>query len=427
MDIIILIISLALLYKKKIAWVLFGIILLTNNYLNIYTGPTDFPFPHNVWDSGLILYLALSFYLLKKNNFKLPQSSLTKSVKIFYLFLLLSIFVDLIVNGIDMLSIVKTSRHWIFLSCIWIFVYIDNKDVIKLIKYLLNALVLISVIMLIEFFFNIRLFAEEIRTEYLSPGFLVEKGSIPSILILFFIIVLFTSYFKFKPGKKYLYISIFLSVIIVSTIRSLFIATVIGIIVIQILQKKVKFRTLLFGMIIVTSLIIIAYMNPILKERFSIGFSEIQGLNLKGNIQGNLSFRLLQALERLNYISQNLQYTIFGIGNVTEFNFPNIFIIGLRDLSGRVTQLDTADIAWSLLFIRLGFLGLILYLYNYVKVLYAFYLKRFQNPLALTMFIFLLINLVLISFTSSDIASGQFWLLPILVYYQIKNTSYNEI
>jgi hypothetical protein len=150
-----------------------------------------------------------------------------------------------------------------------------------------------------------------------------------------------------------------------------------------------------------------------------MGFDEMQNFTLEGNVQGNFSFRIFQAAERLNYISQSFQYEIFGVGSITEQNFPYIFKIGLRNESGIVTQLDTADIAWSLLFLRLGFLGTFIYLIFYVNILFKLYKLKFSNPLVITTFVYLFINLSIISFASSNIATGQFWLFPVLIYYTI--------
>jgi len=422
MDVIVLLVSLILLYKGNLTWVLFSLILLTTSFLNLGSNISEFLFTHNVSDSGLVLYLALCFYILKQNNFKLPKTPLSKYIKLFLLFLLVSIMVDLIFNGIDLLSIIKTSRHWIFLSCIWIFALIPEENIKKLIKYLLNALAIAAIITIIDFFFNVQLLGKEVKTEYLTPGFLIERAAIPSVLIIFFILLLFSKHFKFELKIKYFYIFIFSTVLITSMIRSLFLATVLGILLVYILQEKLKLKNLFAGIILILVLIFLVTTNPIIQERFSEGLRDVQTFDLTSNVQGNFSLRILQMAERFYYVSQSFQRVLFGVGNITEQNFPYVFTIGLRDEFGMVTQLDTADIAWSLLFLRLGFLGTIIYVIYYVNLLIRFYKLRLISPLSITMFVYLFITITIISFASSDIASGQFWLFPILIYYQIKKT-----
>ena len=416
MDILILIISLFFLYNGKLAWVLFFLIVLTTQYLGAGTFTSEFPFPHNVYDSGLILYLALSVYLLSKNNFKLPKTPFSKYLKYFYSFLLISIVVDIIFNGIDLLSIIKTSRHWIFLTCIWIFYYIPGKEIKKLVDYLLYALVIISIIMLVEFFSGIQILIQQ-NTELLAPGVLIERGLLPSGIIMFFLFLLFSRYYKFKSLTRYFFIAVFAAVLINSLVRSWLFAAVLGIFLLFFLREKLKLKNLLAGIAIVAGIVLIVYINPISKERFTQGFEDVQSFSIEGNAQGNFSYRILLAAERLNYVMKSYQYEIFGIGNITEYNFHSTFYIGLRDASGRVIQLDTSDIAWSLFFLRLGFVGTLIYLIYYTKFLTTFYRLRLNSPLAITTFTYLFINLIIISFVSWDIANGWFLLFPVLLYF----------
>ena len=153
----------------------------------------------------------------------------------------------------------------------------------------------------------------------------------------------------------------------------------------------------------------------------SIITREIQKFSLTSNeIEGNYSFRILHAQERLNYITQNAQNTIFGLGNISEENFSEVFEIGLLEESGRITQLDTGDIAWSTFFIRLGLLGTVFYLFIFVRLLLNFYRIQKYNSLALVTFVYLLVNLTIMSFASSSMATGQFFLLPVLLYFLSK-------
>jgi len=421
MDIVFLLIGFFLLFKEKLAWVLFTIILLTTDYLGIGINISEFPFIHNVSDAGLILYLALCFYILNKNKFKLLKTSLSNYIIIFYFFLLISFFVDLLINNIDFVSIIKTSRHWIFLSCIWFFNYIPRIEIRKLINYLFGATVIISIIMLFEFFTGIQILEQNYSTLMAKSGELFVRGSIPSIFVPFYLLLLLSNFFKFKFKFKFFYVIIFLAVLITSVIRSWFLAIVFGIFLIFVLQNKKQFNNFFKGIIVVIGMFLLVFTNPIINERFVTGFEEIQNFSLTSNeIKGNYSFRILHARERLNYITSGFQHTIFGLGNISEENFSEVFEIGLLEESGRITQLDTGDIAWSIFFIRLGLLGTILYLFIFVRLLLNFYRIRKHNSLARVTFVYLLVNISIMSFASSSMATGQFFLLPILLYFLCK-------
>jgi len=422
MDIIILLIGFFLLFKGKLAWVLFTIIFLTSSYLGLGTDISIFPIEHNVSDAGLILYLALCFYILNKSKFKLGKTIMSKYLIILYIFLVITFIIDLLFNNIGFISIIKTSRHWIFLSCIWFFYYIPYKEIRKLIDYLFTSTVIISLIMLVEFFFETQILGKEYETLVSESGNFLTRGSIPSTFVPFFLLFLFTPFYTFKLKTKNFYIVLFSAVLITSVIRSWYLAMIVGFIILLFLQNKLKVKTIFTGILIMSGLIVAVSFNPIIKERFKEGFEEVQNFNFstEKDLQGNYSFRMLHAEERINYILQNVQYTFFGLGNVTEENFPEVFAIGLVADTGGVIQLDTADIAWSTLFIRLGLLGTSLYLLFFVSILVFFYRNRKNNPLATVTFVYLFINLTILSFASSTMATGQFFIFPVLLYFLSK-------
>lgn len=428
MDIIILVISLLLMIQGKLAWVLLSLIALTTSYLEAGSNMATFPVNHNVSDSGLILYLSLFIYLLKKNNWKLIKTSLINYVSVLYIFLLVAIFFDLFINDIDLGSIVKTSRHWLFLSCVWIFFYIPTNEIEKLIKYLLNLTALITVIMLIEFFTGIQILGREAMIETSKTGSSFTRASIPSTFTLFFMFLLFSDYFKITKKAKYIYIALFSAIIITSMIRTMFIATVIGMLMLVWLKGKgkEKIRSLIGTTFAVAILFVVALSNPVINERFTSGFNEVQTFDTNKEVEGNFSFRLLQMDERVQYLIKSPQYSIFGIGNIIEEKFPDIFQIGLKDENGRATQLNTGDIAWSLLFLRLGFFGTFIYLLFYIKFLRLTFNLRRRSLIGATTFLFLFINLTMLSFSSSTIAIGTFWLFPVLLYYAISKKTSNE-
>jgi hypothetical protein len=423
MDIIILIISLLLLFRGKLAWVLLGLLALTTSYLGAGTNLSTFPFTHNVSDSGLILYLALFLYILKKNNGKLKKSSIGKYLIAFYIFLLISIFIDIKLNNIDLISIIKTSRHWIFLSCVFIFYYIPTEDVEKLFIYLLRATAIISGIILIEYLTGTKIIDISTVSEVSETGHEFTRGAIPSTFTLFFLILLIGNYFKFNRKIKYFYIILLLAVILASMIRSMLVASVISIIMIVLLKEKLKIKNIMLTIATLIILITIIFSIPPIKQRFSNGIEDMTSLNIDKNINGSFSYRIFHLAERINYISSKQQYSIFGIGNIDEKDFKDVFIIGIKDSdTQKVWQLVTPDIAWSTLFLRLGYLGTFVYILFYFSTL-RLYQFRIQSSLALTLFIYLVISLVMISFASWDISQGQFMILPMLAYFYITKTN----
>jgi hypothetical protein len=420
MDIIILIISLLLLFRGKLAWVLLGILALTTSYLGAGTNLSTFPVTHNVSDSGLILYIALFLYILKKNKGKLKKSSISYYLIAFYIFLLLSIFVDIFINKTNIISVIKTPRHWLFLSCIFIFYYIPSNEVEKLIKYLFGITSIISIIMLIDFTTGIKIINIDNVKEISVSGVEYTRGLIPSTYTLFFIFLLISNYFNFSKGFKYLYISLLLAVIFASMIRSLLTAAIIGILMTILFKEKLKLKNIVISILSFIILISIITSIPLVKERISSGIEDLTTIDVKrGNNNGTFSYRILNLTERVNYIFNKTQYSLFGIGNIEEKNFKEVFVFGLTDEStGNVVQTNSPDIAWTNLILRLGFLGTLFYLVFYLST-FGIYMYRKTSPLSLTLFIYLFINFTMISFASWNIAQGQFMLFPMLLYFYI--------
>jgi len=420
MDVIFLLIFLFFLLKGKYTWVLFGIILLTTNYLGAGTNLSNFPVQHNVSDSGLLLYLALSLRILFRTNGKLSSGPFDKYLLFFYLFLLLSIFVDIFINKIDLLSIIKTSRHWLFLTCFWIFYYIPKEEIKKLLIYLLTATLFINLISITEYTFGIEILGLRKSEERLLTGMTFSRGAIPSTFSIFFMFLVFLDYFELKLKWKIIIIGILAAGILISMIRSLIIAVIISLALIILIKRRKTFKESLLTMSIIVTFIWIVFASPFIKERFNEAYMDLKELDTsKRNVSGNLSFRALHIAERFKYVSHRIQYSIFGIGNITEESFPRIFKTGLRNDQGQFVQLDTSDNAWSLLFIRLGIVGTIIYVLLYFKFLFLDINMYSRSIMALVMFVFLIINLIVLSFASSTIANGSFWILPTLLYFTI--------
>lgn len=82
---------------------------------------------------------------------------------------------------------------------------------------------------------------------------------------------------------------------------------------------------------------------------------------------GNFSFRIAHLHERMAFISNDVARWPIGVGFVHEDSAvaQNLgFRIGLKNIyTGRVVQVDTGDIAWSVVVIKTGFLGLGLLVY----------------------------------------------------------------
>lgn len=419
MDILIALVCLFFLFKNRLDNVLLGIFILTSSYLGALGNISPFPLPHNVSDSGLVLYICLFIYIFAKYGLQAIDNRIALAISIFFVFLLLSFLVDLFFNSIDIVSIIRTSRHWIFLSAFWIFPKIPLKHKTAFLKKLLYFTIAVTAIMLIEYFFKIEILNTRIIAESNYMGDRYLRAPIPSTYSLFFLLVLLTPLRIVSPKQKLLICALISFSILFSMIRSIIVAALLGILYLLRHNKLLSRQSILVTLLVILLSAGVFSSNDYIRLRFSQAFLEISSLSSNRPGSGNLIFRFSHLIERFHYVSHKPQYIIWGIGNVHEEDFHPVFKIGLP-VEGQISQLDTGDIAWSILFLRIGFLGTLLYLLLYLFVLQQFYRYRQLSRLSLPALIYLLLNLLILSFASSLPANGQFWLLPFLLLNLIR-------
>lgn len=120
-------------------------------------------------------------------------------------------------------------------------------------------------------------------------------------------------------------------------------------------------------------------------------------------------------MERYDYIMQESETAIRGLGYVSESTFKrDIFNIGLHNEFDEIIQLDTGDIAWSLLFVRLGLLGLAFYLFMYFRIVVEYGKHMHNNRFNGFFFSMLLVFILFTSLGNAIIACSDFFIYPLL-------------
>ena len=151
-------------------------------------------------------------------------------------------------------------------------------------------------------------------------------------------------------------------------------------------------------------------------------YMDIEDVEL--DTESTLLFRLAHFYERYLITTETNIGTIFGVGFMTEgsqYTYNNFnFIIGLTDkTTNEVIQVDTSDIAWSLLIIRYGILGSLIIIAFYVYFI-IFYGKRQSNGVCLSMMLYL-IFIIGLSNTSDQLYYANYLIFPLIcnnIYYE---------
>ncbi|MBR3982111.1 MAG: O-antigen ligase family protein [Bacteroidaceae bacterium] len=416
--------SFFILRKRKLEWTLVIIMALGTNLFHFSKFFNDYLFIPNTTDGALLLILLISFCYRNKRVDMTPYKDIHKVVKLFLVYLASITLVDLVVNGTPFVSVVKTSRHWLCLLILFVIPQIPYNTLYKTLRITFYITLTISALIIFEYFAGTDFFTRIIE----ENG--IKRGALPTYYALLYTFLIFTDYYRFSKIKKYLYLGILIASQLVSTTRSISLAIVLGIAVCIWYLSTNKFNSFLKLGGLCIAIYVTSFALPSLHERFNEAFDEISGMEQSSknlDAEGNTTFRLYMVAERYQYLKTNPQYYLLGIGNVIEQEFPTIFMIGgYNKEMRRPTQLDTGDISWSPIILRLGILGLVIYLIMTFKFI-TFQNHAKKDLLCITTKTYLLITLIVISFASSTYARGEFWIMPMICIVMVSQVyMYND-
>lgn len=156
----------------------------------------------------------------------------------------------------------------------------------------------------------------------------------------------------------------------------------------------------------------VLYTSASFSERLTSVVAETGDISQEEN-SGNFSYRILHAQERWKYIKKDPIMLTRGFGYLHEKNLKKqIFIFGVYQ-NGQQQQLDTGDIVWTLFFIRLGLLGIFLYIHMYISIFKQYYKKR-DRKICLLFASMMISYLVFTSLGNCIISYSYFFVYPIL-------------
>lgn len=427
MDIAFLIIGIICLHYRKpeISFTIF--IGLSTSYFQMGTNLSELIVAHNVSDTGMLLFFYMYFYgIWNKQQYPLPVSrQLYWPLFAFGLFLVLTVLYDY-ARGRTVISILQTYRHWILLFFAMPFVRLYPISTFeKSVKLIMYMSVFATVLILMDHYAGTHILQKDAGMFLSKSGVAYKRGAIPTTYCIFYIFLLLTDYYKdLNPKLKYLFVGLFFLSIAASMIRSQLFSVLLGIFFILYITEKIRISNLGTIFISVGLIMGIVLSDSGLRERTLLGIKEVQGLSSTSSKkeEGNMTFRLNLLKERYEYVSSKWDRTLFGIGSIREKEFPTTFKVGLYNAQiGRATQLDTSDIAWAILVLRLGILGTILLMFIWVKMVGLF--KICSNTFGKAGYVFLCISF-LISFCGPNFSQGNYWLfmlILLMVSYHIEN------
>ena len=415
MDLLLVLLALLLIFlNKKMEWVLVIIMALcTDLFLlgSLVENVCIFP---QLTDGALCLVMLL-FLLPKRSKIEPTEDYklLNKIVKIFFCYLSFLIVIDIVFYEISLLSFVKTSRHWLFLLFLYVVARYPKNVLSKALTITLWIVVIISTLILLESVLGVEILFER---KVGASG--IIRGKLPPYYGIFFSILMYANYWRYNKAKQYLLLAILVLPQLLSATRSVALAIFLGILLFIYFFSKNKLRASCKILFVCMFLGGVIFSIPGLRERMLAVQEEYKKTNSKEiTVEGNTTFRLALLAERYEYLKKNPQYFLFGLGNVHERDFPEIFEIGLYDEErGRTIQLDTSDIAWVGILLRMGIVGVFLFILAFLFIIRQLLMKE-DDVLDIALGAYLVSVLLVLSFAGATYGNGNFWILPLICIF----------
>ncbi len=360
-------------------------------------------------DFALVL---LFMFLLSRLHFHiqlLRSDGIARTAALFAVFIVAGILYSYLGLHYDLNTILRAARRFFFVLGYFVYRELEVDEIRSVVRALMLVTVLQSVVFLLQLVLGVSILnrqSEEFAalSDRGAVGDWKRLYNIPEYTVLF----LFYAMYDDSIKKRYRLISIIiLGAALVSTLhRSWLSAFIVSLAFAALFRSKGLWKKLSISFAVLAFAFIPA-LFPALGERMDSGMEDFTnavngGYDTHSNkFDDSFSFRLAHAMERFDYVVTDPKRWMFGMGFLTEDSGESRYLnfsVGWTDKYG-TRQIDTADIAWSIMFLWLGFGGTVLYLLYYFRTLVAMWTKRdISVSIAICAY---MIMAFIISFTSS--------------------------
>lgn len=411
--------------KGRGAFVFFFLLTGGFHFLSLDWCPVKYP------DFAVAYLVAVSLLNIHKGNrdFFKPQIKIYKVATIIGLYFAL-VFIRTIIFNEEFFSFALASyRTYILVFSFWLVQELKEWEIKRLLKQIASITIVSTVLFDLQPLLDIKILQHAAMGE-------TRLRNIPYLA--YFFMLLATVRINFRRWKSVALVLLFLTAIILTQHRAVMIAYVFcaGL---HLLLTKSGGRFVQYGLI---GLVFALFAGEAIITRFeddkgnSSTIEDIKAvvnLNYQSainnefeNENGTFSFRVLLLMERVDYMLNNPQYSVFGIGTrhedspKTQQQFD--FFLGTNNHRGGIGQISSADLAWVNPLMRFGFLGIALLLY--LSWLITTFLYRNRNISDMTMAAFLFYIFLLLTSFKNDHLYGNMQLF--YVYLLIEYIRYSN-
>lgn len=338
------------------------------------------------------------------------EYGIKKHVYWLFAFMVCSVLFSYIHYGFTFVQILQGSRHlWFFMSFLFLR-KLSYKDFLWIFKKLYYITFIVSLLYIIQVFFRLPVLPyydlEYVKIE--STTGLSRFYNFPFFLDFFIIVsILFpqiTSNFRWRKIATYIFI-----IAILCTQGRTYIGVTAAVICLGLLMKGQASTIVRFFLI--TGILLLPFSDLIIgrfegrKGRetnsdisaiLNGDFIKVAKTGNRSNL-GTLTYRFAWVYERAEHLSHRpLGENIFGLGLISNSQEDIVrrlyhFKMGIMDSRGKVSQMYTPDIAYGNILSQYGYLGGILLLSLWIRLLIIFYHNRIINPLFFSSFLALIV------------------------------------
>jgi hypothetical protein len=421
----------------KVPALFFLFFFLTTGFNLVPEEVTKFAFISKGMDYALLILVGIvvvDFFFVKDY---LKPDHFTKYLILFGSFLLVCILYSKFVIGLGWFEIIRTCRYQFFWITYFIFRNMNKQQLERLLKYLYLVTTFCSVLFLLQIFFDENILLKFGFTSAVSilgmefPRYYNQ----PDMINFFAIIAVFCNPLKGVPRMV-------TTIILVAALLGAFHRNLAGFFMLALFVGYVlKLPRVKRVVILSTVSVLLCFAVVFVGYKFvhtrtyvdlktvASGNITVVEIDLDDLSKSTFTFRIAHLLERNQYLLEHPTAMFLGAGLIPEdskkvesmFDFD----IGLvEELTGQTTQLDTADISYSIMFIRLGYLGTALNLLLFIYLMVFFYKKR-ENKYALSTFLFFVLSFG-VSFFSWNLTLAATYILPLINYHIVKKSEINN-
>ena len=377
----------------------------------------------------LLAFLFVDFFSFRKF---LKIDLFVVFLLVFFAFLFVCVIYNRYGLGVGMSEIIRTIRYLFFCMAYFVFRTLDKEQLQSLFKCLFIVTVFTSILYLLQIPLEQSILVETTynKTRFFGMSF-TRNYNQPSMLHFFVFMSIYAS--PFKGIVKKVVMGILILALFAAFHRSLMGFFLVSIIIGYFLSlPKINRVQISVGAAVLMLFVVIFGSSYFTKSRTYKDIKTIMtsknildaDINISDLADATFTFRMAHLLERNEYLRENPMSQLFGAALITE-DSKNVdkmfdFQIGLiEEFTREIIQVDTGDISYSVLLLRFGYLGTILYLAIFFYLMFYFYKKRDENIYARFSFLYMIL-IFGVSFFSSNLVIPMTFLLPMISYLIIK-------